>query len=159
MSQPSAPPVPQRFVLRAELPFRALAIAAVSAIVGAVVLVVWKAWTLPAVVLVIGALVLAFALAVAVAAVLADRRWRQTVLLDERGLSVSTRAGEQRVAWSEVKRAKLDGDQLVFTTTSGQQHPAEVTNPHGPSERTFTDLLQAMSARLDADRGYHSLED
>lgn len=158
MTQPSGPTAPQRFVLRAELPFRALAIAAVSAIVGAVLLVLWGALELPALALVVGIVVLAFALAVTVAAGLAERRWRQTVLVEDAALTVSSRDSRRTLRWSDVKAVRLEGDRLVFTRTSGEQDPTEVNNPHGPSERTFAAMLSAISARLDADRGYHSLE-
>lgn len=158
MSQPSArTSTTQRFVLRAEQPFRALAIAAVTAVVGAVLLVLWRSLVLPLVVPVIGAVLLALAMAVTVAAALADRRWRQTVTLDEQAVTVADRRSTRTVTWSDIKQLKLDGDQLVLVTGTPEQ-AAEVRNPHGPSERAFAALLQAMSARLDADRGYHSME-
>ena len=160
MTQPSgAPTAPQRFVLRAELPFRALVIAAIAAVAGAALLVLGKALALPAAVVALGGLLLGFAVALAVAAVLAERRWRQTVLLEEAALTVSTRDSRRTLRWSEITSVKLEGDRLVFTKTSGESDPTEVSNPHGPSERTFVAMLDAISARLDADRGYHSLEE
>lgn len=122
---------------------------------GATLLVLGSALALPAAVLVIGGIVLASALAVTVAAGLAERRWRQTVLLEDGALTVSSRDDRRTLRWSDIKAVRLEGDRLVFTKTSGEQDPAEVTNPHGPSQRTFSAMLAAISARLDADRGYH----
>lgn len=151
---PAAPAVPQRFVLRSELPFRALAVAAGTAVAGALVLVLSsaRAWPWPAEVL--GAVLLAFAVAVMIAAVLADRRWRQTVTLAQSAVTVSRRRSRQTLAWSEIKQVKLNGDQLLLITAGDVA--AEVSNPHGPSERVFNALLTELTARLDADRGYHA---
>ena len=149
-------PGPQQFVLRAELPFRALAIGSGGAVAGAGLLVLWRSMALSPAVAVLGGLLLAFAVAVTVAAVLAARRWRQTVTLDEEGITVVSGRTRRTLAWSDIKRVTLDGDRAVL---EGDQHSrTEVSNPHGPSERVFVALLEEMTARLDASRGYRPFE-
>lgn len=143
-------------MLRSDLPFRALVIGAASALAGAALLVLWKALDLAAVFTVLGGLLLAFAVAVTIAALFAARRWRQTVTIDEHGLTVSSGSSRRTLAWSDIRQVKLDGERAVIQTGDGEQ--TEVRNPHGPSERMFVALLEEMTVRLDASRGYRPIE-
>jgi hypothetical protein len=151
-------PAPQRFELRSDVVVRALAIASASALPGAVLVVLWAAQSLTVVVLVLGLLLLVFGVALALAAVLAHRRLRQTVVLTDSGISVRARGRTRTVPWSDVKQVNLQGVQLVLEPTEGKGAPLEVTNPRGSSELAFSELLPQISVRLDANRGYRRFE-
>ncbi len=155
MTTPATGPS-QTFVLREDAPNRALAIASVSAVVGAILMVLWGANGWSAAVLVIGILLLAFGVALVVAAILASRRRRQTVEVTETGLTLNDSRGARTVRWSEVRQVTLNGPRLALLTGDGTEVAAQVLNPGGRSHTTFMALAQAVQTALDADRGYRS---
>jgi hypothetical protein len=148
----------QRFELRSDVVVRALAIASGSALLGAVLVVLWAARSLTVVLFVVGLLLLVFGVALALAAVLAHRRLRQTVVLTDTGISVRAQGRTRTVPWSDVRQVNLQGLQLVLEPVEGNGEPLEVTNPRGSSERAFSELMAQVSVRLDASRGYRPFE-
>ena len=154
---PAVQPPVQRFVLVARPPVRALAIAAGTEVLGALLLVGWQALDLPLVVAVLGALLLAFGTVLLAAAVVLGGRLRTLVELTPETLRV-TRAGRSRsVPWAAVQEVTLNHPQLQVVT----EDPAEgvvITNPRGPADPRFASLLDALRQRLDTDRGYRPLE-
>jgi len=151
-------PAPQRFELRSDVVVRALAIASGSALLGAVLVVLWAARSLTVVLLVVGLLLLVFGVALALAAVLAHRRLRQTVVLTDNGISVRARGRTRTVPWADVRHVNLQGVQLVLELADGEGEPLQVTNPRRSSESAFSELLAQITVRLDANRGYRKFE-
>jgi membrane protein implicated in regulation of membrane protease activity len=153
---PTATGGSQIFRLRADLPIRVLVVAAVSAAVGAVLVVIWGAAAVPFGLAVVGLVLLAFGLALVVAAALAQRRLRQTVTLSEAGIRLESRRVTRSLPWSAVVEVSLRGPLLGLRTAEGREagEPVEVINPGGGSDRAFEALLDAIRTRLDADRGY-----
>ena len=154
---PVAQPPLERFVLAAAPPVRALAIAAGTEVVGALLLVGWQALDLPLAVAVIGALLLAFGTLLVAAALVLSGRLRTVVELTPDALRV-TRAGKSRsVPWSAVREVKLQHPQLQVIAED-RAAGVVVTNPRGPRDARFADLVEALRQRLDTDRGYRTLE-
>ena len=147
----------QRFVLRARTPLNALAMAAGLEVLGAILLVTWGALDLPLIVGILGGLLLAGGGGAMLAGVLAIRRFAQTVELGSKGVTLTTAQQSRTLAWSAVTQVTLNGRVLVLQTAQGDE-PVEVLNPRGPAEATFGALMEALRARLDADRGYRPLE-
>jgi hypothetical protein len=156
-SSPADRPPVQRFTLNAQPPVRALAIAAGSEVLGALLLVGWQALDLPLVAAVVGALLLAFGTLLVAAALVLSGRLRTLVELTPDTLEV-TRAGRSRsVPWAEVQEITLQHPRLQVRT----EDPADgvlITNPRGADDARFASLLDALRQRLDSDRGYRPLE-
>lgn len=148
----------QRFVLRSRRPLRAMAIGAGAVLVGALLLVGWGAGRLPLVLAVLGGLLAVLGLALTVAAGRAFGRLAQTVELRAAGATLLTRGRSTTLAWSDVKKVSLDGPRLILLPDSAQIEPLQVLNPGGTADATFAALTAAVSARLDAHRGYRQLE-
>ncbi|CAA9313712.1 MAG: hypothetical protein AVDCRST_MAG61-1909 [uncultured Friedmanniella sp.] len=150
------PPV-QRFTLQPRPPVRALAIAAVSDLVGALLLVGWGALDLPIAVAVVGALALAFGTVLVGAALVLNGRLRTQVQLAAEAITV-VRGGRQRsVPWSAVEEVKLQHPQLHVVATD----PADglvIVNPRAAGDPLFASMMDAIRQRLDTDRGYRPLE-
>ncbi|MDQ1483341.1 MAG: hypothetical protein QOF35_1417 [Actinomycetota bacterium] len=131
--------------------------AAVSAVAGAALLILWGAKALPFAVLVCGALLMAFGVVVVLAAALAHFRVRQTVVLNIAGITVRNLRGQHTLMWSDIQQVTLNGVRLTLVT-AGQRGPsAELLNPGGHSEPIFAELLASIRTSLDADRGYRSM--
>jgi hypothetical protein len=100
---------------------------------------------------------LAFALALVLAAVLASRRLRQTVRLDESGVTVRKGRRTSRVAWADITSVTVTGARLALLRRDGEP-PVELLNPGGPSEAAFAALMESLQRSLDDDRGYRPLD-
>jgi hypothetical protein len=153
-SQP-APPV-QRFTLTPPPPLRPLLITAVTVLVGAVLLVLWASADLPAVVGVLGGLLLVLGLALLGTAVVLAARLRTEVRLEDDALTVVRRGQQRSVPWDQVREVTLQHPRLTVLT----DEPAGrlvVVNPRRPTDPNFAALAQAVTARLDRDRGYREL--
>ncbi len=144
----------QSYVLRPRPPVRALAIASLAALAGAVLTVLAAAFDLPGAVLLLGAVVLGVALALAVAGLLLTARLRSTISLDPAGLRLSR--GHQRVdlAWGDISAVDLTADSIVLRTRDHVR--TELPNPRGTSDPVVSSMLNAIREALDADRGYES---
>ena len=101
-------------------PIRALVIAAVTSLVGAVLLVVALASSWHVAVAVVGGLLLAGGLALAVAALLTPSRLAVTVTLDDDGYRVTGSGGEQVGAWDDVTRVTQSDDGAHVTIHHGE---------------------------------------
>lgn len=143
-------------MLNAVPPVRPLAIGAGLVVVGAVLLVLWRAATLSVGLAVVGGLLMVLGVLLAVAAVVVASRLRAEVSLDDSSITV-TRAGQRRsVPWSEVQKVTVSHPRLNVQT----EDPAtglSVVNPRSPQDPRFLALLQQIQQRLDSDRGYRGL--
>jgi hypothetical protein len=144
----------ERFALTAPPPVRTLAIAALVAIVGATLMVGSSAFGLGSVVLVLGAVGLAFAILLAVAGVVLASRLRSTLELDTDGITLTRGRRTERLSWSDVDSVKLSGQRLTFLTKTAGHGDVSVINTGSPTDPTFTALVTAIRDRLDVDRGY-----
>lgn len=131
---------------------RALAIAAVSALLGAVAVVLalsldadW--WAVP------GGVLLVLGVALALIALLMPGRNRSRVELDERGWLVSNRTGSHRGDWQQVERVlrSTDGDRLTMLVGGGS--PVHLVAPEASLDALAADIAQ----HLNRDRGYRNL--
>ncbi len=149
-------PSSQRYVLNATPPVRPLAIGAGLVVVGAVLLVWWRAAALPVGLAVVGGLLMLLGLLLAVAAVVLAARLRTEVSLDASSITVE-RSGQRRsVPWSEVQQVTLAHPRLMVRTEDPSKG-LTVVNPRTPQDPRFLALQQQIQQRLDADRGYRNL--
>ena len=146
----------QRFTLRAAPPLRALAIGSAGAMVGAVLIVLWRVLDLPLVVLIVGVLLLVLAIALVVAALLLTARLRTLVVVGPQHVEVRRRGQSRRLAWSEIERVTLRGPRLTLIAKQ-PGGDAIMLNPRTPEDPVFSGLLTALRQRLDHDRGYGRL--
>jgi len=144
----------ERFVLSVRPPIRALAIAAIGALVGAGLMVLARLLDLGLVLLIIGGAVLILAVALALLAALMVARLRSTVVLDADAITMTRGRRTERVAWSGVDNVKLKGPRLTLITKPDQGDNLTVINPRTPTDPTFMSLVAAVQGRLNADRGY-----
>ncbi len=153
MSESSPALPPQRYTLNARPPLRPLAIGAVTAVVGAALLVFWQALTLPVAVAVLGGLLLVLGLALALAALLLTARLRTAVTLFPHAISVVRGGKERSVPWREITEVSLTHPRLTLMTDD-RTGGVVVVNPRHVSDPVFSDLVDQVRRRLDADRGY-----
>lgn len=144
----------QRFTLTAPPPVRALAIAAVTALVAAALAVASRMLDLGSVVLVVGVVGLGLGVALAVAALVLAARSRADLVLGADAVTVRRAGRTQRVSWADIDNVSLTGPRLTMVRKTGPD--LVVVNPRTPTDPTFTALLAALSRRLDADRGYRT---
>lgn len=144
----------QRFTLTAPPPVRALAIAAVTALVAAALMVASRVLNLGAAVLVVGIVGLVLAVALAVAAVVLSARARSTWALGADAVTIVRAGAPHRLPWAEIETITLTGPRLQLVRKPGTGADLAVLNPRTPQDPTFLALLAALQRRLDADRGY-----
>ena len=144
----------QRFTLTAPPPVRALAIAAVTALVGAGLMVAAQVLDLGPVVLVVGLVGLGLAVALAVAALVLAARARADLVMEPEAITVRRAGQERRVPWGDIDSVTLTGPRLTLVRKTGAG--VVVVNPRTPTDPTFTALLNAIQRRLDTDRGYEA---
>ena len=144
----------QRFTLTPPPPVRALAIAAVTALVGAGLMVAWQVLDLGPVVLVVGSVGLGLAVALAVAALVLGARARSELVMEPEAITVRRAGQVRRVPWADIDTVTLTGPQLTLVRKTGAS--VVVVNPRTSSDPTFKALLGAIQQRLDADRGYRT---
>ena len=146
------------YVLRPTLPVPPLVVAALAALGGAVLLVLGRAASPPAAVVVAGVVLLVLGVLLMALALASLLLLRQTVVLDDRSITVRRRLGARTLAWSEVTEVQLSGQLLRLTTGEGTRGRLTVADPGGAAEPAFIQLVEAIRQRLDADRGYRPFE-
>jgi Zn-dependent alcohol dehydrogenase len=144
----------ERLTLTAPPPVRALAIAAVTALVGAGLMVASRMLDLGTVVLVVGLVGLGLAVALALAALVLGARTRTDLDLGSEAVTVRRAGRVHRVPWAEIDTVTLTGPRLALVRKAGDD--VVLVNPRTPTDPTFTALLAALGRRLDADRGYRT---
>ena len=145
-----------RFVLALRPPVRALAITAVAALLGALLVVLSQVLELGLVPVIIGGALLFFAVSLGLISALLVARLRSTVLLDAEAIRVVKGRRTRRVPWSAVDHVMLKGPRLTLVTKPDQGEDVTVVNPRTPTDPTFLSLVAAVQGRLNADRGYRT---
>jgi hypothetical protein len=146
----------ERFALTPAPPIRTLAIASFVAIAGAALMVASRALSLGPVVLVVGAVGLAFAIALALAGVILASRLRSTLVLDTEGITLVRGRRRDRLPWSDIQSVRLTGPRLTFLTKTASGADVSVINPGARTDPTFAALVTTIRDRLDVDRGYRT---
>lgn len=162
MTEPEADrePAEQRFTLVAVPPVRPLAAAAAVTVVGAALLVLggttgstlWR---------VAGAVVLGLGLGLALLAWLFWRRLRAEVSVDADGVTVRSGRRARSLRWGEIAEVTATPLRLTLVPKPGVSHAGRglvIVNPQPATAPVFAALAAAVRARLDADRGYRSLD-
>jgi hypothetical protein len=145
------------FTLEAASPVRALGIAAIAAVAGAVLWVVSAVADLPLGFAVLGAAVLIFAVTLALVALLLARRMRTTVTIEPEQVTVSEGQERRTVAWADIYEVTLKDRRLTLGARSDSTLDLVIRNPRPMSDPRFRAMLVSVQRHLDADRGYSPL--
>ena len=154
-SQSARPPV-ERFTLRPRPPLRPLFIGAVTEVVGALLVVLWQAAELPAVVGVLGVVLLALGAALVVAALVLTSRLQAEVLLEADALTVVRGGNRRSLPWGEVREVTMEHPRLTVLGDAAAGRLV-VVNPRSAGDPHFAALANAVTRRLDAERGRREL--
>ena len=137
-------------------PVRALALAAVLAIAGAASIVAPVGGVWGTVLVVLGVVLLGFALALGVLAFAAPRRQQVVIRVDDEGYRVDAPGGvRQQGDWAAVTRVTATPGRL--TLHRGDHERVHLVSPAGPIQEMDA-LGEAISRHLDANRGYRTFE-
>jgi hypothetical protein len=150
-------PEQARFVLTALPPLRSLAISSVSAVIAAAMIVFGSALELPRAVAIVGMGLMVFAVVLAAVALVLTGRLRTTLILDPQSISITRGRHRRVVPWSMIETVKMHGSRLLLITAPDARPEAEIINPRGSTDPTFTALIAEIQRRLNADRGYRQL--
>lgn len=145
-----------RYTLKPRPPLRAFVVAAALSLVAAVVIVV-GADRLLGWVTGIGIFVAALALALLLLAVGSMRTMRVHVDVDDEGYAISGPNIDKRGRWVDVTKLALadEGARLVFH--HGPIERTHLWSPMGGNDPSMAALVQDVTKRLDASRGYSNL--
>ena len=155
----SGGPRPQdaRFTLAAPPPVRSLAISAGAALIAAAMIVLGSALDLPRFVIIAGATLMIFAIALAVVAVTLTVRLRTTLILDPKSITIINGRHRRVVGWSSIDIVRRQGPRLLLITKPGSGADLTVVNPRAGNDVMFSALIAEIQKRLDADRGYRQV--
>lgn len=145
------------YVLKPRPPVRAFAIAAGTAVCALLLVVEGSAWSWPVFFVVLGWLLLACALGLLGAALWSMHRMRVFVDLDDDGYAISGAGSQAAASWTDVARVTSvgGGSRLVFYAKDGTT--TNLVSPSGPGNREIKRLSDDLAIRLDASRGYRSV--
>ena len=153
-----AQPQETRFTLAASPPVRSLAISAGAAVIAAGMIVLGSALGLPQVVTVAGAVLLIFAVVLALVALVLTARLRTSLVLNPESITIiKGRRRRRELSWSMIDTVRRQGPRLLLITKPEGDMDASVLNPGPATEATFDALIAEIQRRLDADRGYRRL--
>ncbi|MFT4215808.1 MAG: hypothetical protein QM619_01290 [Micropruina sp.] len=138
-------------VLTPPLPLRAVALAAVLAIVGAVLIVLTSALDLLAALAVVGWLLLAGAVALLVVAAMSWRRMRVVVEFTDGGYRINGPESHEEGSWADV--TKVTQAPTSLTIHHGPDRRVRLVSPRGVTAE-MVHLTADLAKRLDASRGY-----
>lgn len=154
MSNPALRPEDhQRFVLRATPPLRAYLLAAIGSIVGAVLIVGWQSgW--PVAFGVIGIVLAALAVLLALTATVLTQRFQTTLLVARDTLTVVSGRRRTTFSWRDIAEINVDGARLVVSPIDKSRPTVAYVNPRQVDQPSFRTLGTVLAERLDASRGY-----
>ncbi|HEY5784495.1 MAG TPA: hypothetical protein VIT65_06950 [Microlunatus sp.] len=144
----------QRFVLRATPPLRAYLISAVGSIVGAVLIVGWQSgW--PLALGIVGLVVGAFAVLLAVTATVLTRRFQSTLTVARDTLTLTSGRRRTVFSWRDIAEINVKGARLIVSPVGGGRPAVAYINPRQVAQPSFQAVGTLLAERLDASRGYH----
>ncbi|HVK43636.1 MAG TPA: YcxB family protein [Micropruina sp.] len=141
-------------VLTPPLPLRAVALAALLAVVGAALIVAAAAARLPVALAVAGWIMLAGAVALVAVAWTTWRRMRVRVELSDDGYTIDGPDAHEQGRWSEVTKVTQTPTTLVIH--HGDDHRVRLVSQRGVTAE-LVHLTGDLARRLDASRGYTQL--
>ena len=136
---------------------RSLAISAGAALIAAAMIVLGSALDLPRFVIIAGATLMIFAVALAVVAVALTVRLRTTLILDPKSITIINGRHRRVVGWSSIDIVRRQGPRLLLITKPGSGADLTVVNPRAGNDVMFSALIAEIQKRLDADRGYRQV--
>jgi hypothetical protein len=143
----------QRFVLRATPPIRAYLLSALGSIVGAVLIVGWQSgW--PVAIGVVGIVLLALGVLLAVVATILTWRFQTTLLVQRDTLTVTSGRRRTVFSWRDIKSIDVRGARLVVSPIDGGKPTVAYVNPRQVGQPSFREMGALLAERLDASRGY-----
>ena len=121
-------------------------------------IVVGSALGLPQVIAVAGAVLLIFAVVLALVALVLTARLRTSLVLNSESITIiKGRRRRRELSWSMIDTVRRQGPRLLLITKPEGGAGATVLNPGTATEATFDALIAEIQRRLDADRGYRRL--
>ena len=157
MSDSGPRPQDARFTLTAPPPVRSLAISAATAVIAVGMIVLGSALDPSHIVMVAGVILMIFAVALAVAAVVLTLRLRTTLILDPKSITIINGRRRRVVGWSTIDIVRRQGPRLLLITKPGSGSDVTLVNPRAETDARFFALILEIRRRLDADRGYRQL--
>jgi len=143
----------QRFVLRASPPLRAYLIAAVGSIAGAVLIVGWQTgW--PVALGVVGLVVGALAVLLALTATVLTWRFQTTLIVARDTLTLTSGRRRTVFSWRDIAEINVKGARLVVSPVGGGRPTVAYVNPRQVAQPSFQAVGTLLAERLDASRGY-----
>lgn len=143
-------------VLRPRPPVRAFALAAVLSVVGAFLTILLVAKGVPMGWVVVGIVILAFGVALLVAAVISMVRLRTYVDLSDEGWTVRGPSGRRSGSWDDVTKVTISYNGAHLTLCHGQVARTHIIAPGNIASEEMKALAEDVATYLDASRGYHN---
>jgi hypothetical protein len=141
-------------VLTPPLPLRAVAVSAVLALLGAVIVVLAGRFDWSIIVGALGWLFLLCAVVLLVTAALSWRAMRVLIELTDEGYLITGPSSREEGRWADVTRVTQTPTTLVLH--HGNQRRVQLVSPRGVTAE-MVHLSGDIARRLDVDRGYGSL--
>lgn len=142
----------QTFSLTPRPPIRAFALSAGAAVLGMGMMVVWGMVDRPVALLVVALVLLLAGVALALAALVLDRRLRSSVVVGEETVTLIRGQRSDVLRWSEIDRVSLHGPRVLFLGKDGLT--TQLVNPRSGADPQFLTVVAAIRAKLDNSRGY-----
>ena len=101
---------------------------------------------------------MAFAIALAVVALVLTVRLRTTLILDSKSITIIKGRHRRVLDWSMIDSVRLQGPRLKLITKPQGGADATVLNPRSATDARFAALVADIGRRPDADRGYRRLQ-
>jgi hypothetical protein len=120
-------------------------------------IVLGSALDLPQVLIIAGVILMIFAVALAVVAIVLTVRLRTTLILDPTSITIINGRRRRVVGWSTIDSVRRQGPRLLLITKPGSGADLTVVNPRAGDDVMFSALIAEIRKRLDADRGYRQV--
>jgi Bacterial PH domain len=137
-----------RFRLPVQPPLRHLVIAALSATVGSIEVVLWATFRLPGFVLAAGIILITVGVGFALAALIQYRRLRWVAYLGSAGLTVVNGSRRRVVPWAEIGAVRFVDSRLEIRSPDGRRRVTLAVDRTRPAQVAAAEIVRAIDARL-----------
>jgi Bacterial PH domain len=137
-----------RFRLPVQPPLRHLVIAALSATVGSIEILLWALFRLPGFVLAAGIVLIAVGVGFALASLIRYRRLRWVAYLGSAGLTVVNGSRRRVVPWAEIGAARFVDSRLEIRSPDGRRRATLAVDQTRPAQVAAAEIVRAINARL-----------